>query len=43
MGEQRAERYFCTMAWSDEQVSLSERRHRFRERWASLIAELLAA
>ena len=39
--EQR--QYFRAQAWSGEPVSLAERRHRFQERWADVMAELAAA
>ena len=34
---------FRAQAWSGEPVSLAERRHRFQERWAAVMAELAAA
>src|SRR3954452_2121006 len=39
--EQRQD--FRAQAWSGEPVSLAERRHRFQERWAAVMAELAAA
>src|SRR4051812_5398244 len=35
--------YFRAQAWSGEPVSLAERRRRFQERWAAVMAELAAA
>ncbi len=42
-GFEEQRQYFRTQARSEEGVALAERRHRFQERWASLLAELLAA
>ncbi len=42
-GFEEQRQYFRAQARSDESVSLAERRHRFQERWASLMADLLAA
>ncbi len=39
--EQR--QYFRAQARSDERISLAERRQRFQDRWATIIAELVAA
>jgi len=39
--EQR--QYFRAQARSDERISLAERRQRFRDRWAAVMAEMVAA
>lgn len=42
-GFEEQRQYFRAQARSDERVALSERRHRFQERWATVMAELAAA
>ncbi len=38
------QRQYCrAQARSDERVALAERRHRFQERWAAVMAALAAA
>ncbi len=42
-GFEEQRQYFRAQARSGEQVSLAERRRRFRERWAAAMAEMVAA
>jgi transposase-like protein len=42
-GFEEQRQYFRAQARSGEPVSLAERRHRFQERWAAVMAELVAA
>ena len=42
-GFEEQRQYFRAVARSGERVSLAERRHRFQERWAAVMAELAAA
>ncbi len=42
-GFEEQRQYFRPHTWSGEPVSLAERRRRFRERWAAVMAELAAA
>src|SRR3954451_19846357 len=42
-GFEEQRQYFRAQARSDERVSLAERRRRFQERWAAVMAELAAA
>ena len=43
VGFEEQRQYFRAQARSDERVALSERRRRFQERWAAIMAELAAA
>jgi hypothetical protein len=43
VGFEEQRQYFRAQARSDERVSLAERRRRFQERWAAVMAELAAA
>ena len=42
-GFEEQRQYFRAQARSGEPVSLAERRRRFQERWAAVMAELVAA
>jgi len=42
-GFEEQRQYFRAQARSDERVSLAERRRRFQERWAAVMAEMVAA
>jgi transposase-like protein len=43
VGFEEQRQYFRAQARSGERVSLAERRHRFQDRWAAVMAELAAA
>ncbi len=43
VGFEEQRQYFRAQARSGERVSLAERRHRFQERWATIMAELVTA
>jgi len=43
VGFEEQRQYFRAQARSDERVALSERRRRFQERWAAIMAELATA